>query len=1058
MSDAAADRQALPNPRRGLIGYLAHNHVAANVLMLGILGGGLFALSRLPFERFPEFDPRTISVTVPYPGATPHEVEEDITDRIVGAVFGLPGVERVVSNVVEGSGTVTLELETLARVADVLNDVRMVVGRIENFPPLDAEQPRVMQTEVMKPVLTLAVTSSVLDEHALRLAAETLRDDLLALPGVSVVSLVGSREREIHIELSEEALRYYNLTIHELAQTVRRSSINLSSGELRTEGGDVVVSVLQKRLTAAEFEDIVLLARPDGSLVRLRDAANVRDGFVDRELINEIDGRPAVFVKVSATTGQSGDEVSEEVLAFLGDYRPPPAADIALWQNERVITRAWMARLAGNAIMGALLVFVTLLLIFDLRMALWISMGIPISVIGAFTLFGVFNLSINVLVVFAIFVVIGIVVDDAIVVGESIAKSRESGLVGATASVAGVRSVGAPVAVGAITTMITFFALYPMDEAYAQLFRVVPVVVALVLAASLVEAFCILPAHLSGVRAWSRAPLLAIQSRVGRAFDGFVNGPLMRSVGWAVRRPFVIVAAIGIAFGIAVVVLAVGALPYNTFPASIGGDRMQVDLRMPVGTRFEATSAAAEHLAEAARAANADAGGGAVAAIAVTVGEHRPRALYEDAEDAMLGEHLATVQVRFHPDPLRTVSEAEYERLWRGRVGTVPGAEAVTFATSAARFAPSLSHSLIHDDMDTVGQAVDDLRNAYAEMDAVYQVNDTFQLGKRRFELELTRAGAAAGLTEASVAAQLRDSFFGREVQRVQRGADVVKVMVRYPGERRRSLADLFDERIFLPGGGEAPLPMVVRITEVQDPASLLSINGRPAATVTAFYDAGVTDLRGMTATVAGATLPALQARYPGLDIDEEGSTRDASAILSTLSWSFPLALAILYALMAMLLRSFGMPLLALAGVPMAVVGAVVGHAVLGYDLLFSSLFGLAAVSGVVLNDTLVLLHRYNQIRAADPDLPAIAAVVSATRQRARAIVLTTITTFIGLAPMLLDRSELLEFVVPMVVSIAFGLLFASLGLLFLLPAVLMIIEISRSALSQYRFAGVEAP
>ena len=1028
-----------------MIEYFANNRVAANVLMLLLLGGGLLATNNLTFERLPAYDPRSVTVTVPYPGAAPNVVEEDITRRIEESVSGVVGVRRVLSTAGEGVGVVTVELETFADTDEVQNAVRTAVERIENFPPLNADQPEIQRAEAIRNVVTLSVASASANEHDLRLDAEALRDALLALPSVAFVSLSGARDREIQIEVSEEALRRHGLTIGGVANLLRQSSFNVTGGQLRTDAGDVLISTFAKRSRAQEFEDIVLVAQPNGAVVRLRDVATVREGFVEEDLVNEVDGRPTIFVRVDAQSGQSLQEIARDVRQFIASYAAPPGTSVSLWHDETTFIVDRISTVTANGVIGVVLVFLVLLLIFDLRIALWIAMGIPISFLGSLVFFDATGMSVNVLTMFAFFVVTGIVVDDAVVVGESIARQRELGLRGAAASIAGVRAVAGPVTAGALTTAVMFFALYPLDDAWGQLVAVMPVVIGLVLAVSLIEAFCILPGHLAATAPWSRSPLAELQTTMRVKLDEFVHGKLVRAIALAVRFPYVTVLAVVASVAVAAGLVATNIVSYVGFPSNFAADRYQAVLTMPPGTRFEATEAAARHVAEAARVANEAAGGTAVQSIALLVGWHRPFEYYEGKNESPSGDHLATVEVKFNPPPLRTVFAEDFEHLWRRALGEVPGAETVSLQAPANLSPPIVSYLLSHDDEQVLADAVAEMEAAASAVEAIYDVQNSARPGKRRYDVQLTDAGVAAGLTASSVANQLRNAFFGTEVQRIQRGREEIMVMVRYPPERRRSLGDLLDERVALPGG-DAPLATVARIAETQDYASLLRIDGRRAVTVTAWFDPEQGRPPQINAELRAKALPTLRNRYPELRVQEHGATRDASAILSTLAWSFTLALIVVYGLLAAQLRSFGLPLLALAGVPMAAVGAVAGHLVLGYELTNMSLFGIVAVAGVAVNDTLILLDRYNRIRAEDPDMPAIAAIAAAARHRARAIVLTTITTVVGLMPMLYDKSELIEFLVPMVISLGAGLVFSSLGVLFLVPAVVIIGEMLASS------------
>ncbi len=1030
------------NRGSGLIGYFANNHVAANVLMLLLLGIGLYSANQLPKEQFPAFDPRTVTVTVPYPGAASVEIEKDVNRRIEESLGGIVGVDRVRSSAAEGVGVVTVELKTFADPLEVLHTVRTAVDRIENFPPVDAEQPEIVRSETVRKVAVLAVSSSNLDEDGLRRDAEALRDALLALPTVSFVSLVGAREREMQIELSEEALRRHGLTIDEVVNLVRQSSINRTGGELRTRAGDIVISTFAKRTEAEEFEAIVLLAGADGSVVRVRDVATVRDGFVEEQLTNEVDGVPAVFVRVDAAAGQAVQNVSEDVKRFVAGYVPPPGTevtlreDVAKWNAERI------SLIARNAVIGAVLVFIALLMIFDLRVALWIALGIPISFLGALVFFDATGMTININTIFAFFIVTGIVVDDAVVVGESIARQRELGHSGVAASIAGVRAVAGPVLVGALTTVVTFFALFPLDG-WGQLFRVIPVVVALVLAASLVEVFFILPAHLAGSRPWSRSPLVEFQARARLAFDEFIHAKLLRAIALAVRHPYLTVLAVVASIGAAGGLVASGAVGYAPLPA-VAVDRYLATVTMPRGTQFQVTDAAARYVAEAARNVDRKMGGNAIESVAVLIGGKKPIENFLGRQEVITGDHLATVEVQFNSPDLRSIALADFVRLWEQAAASVPGAETVVFQGDVGLGASTVSYLLIHDDAQVLAQATSELRDAYAAIDGMTEIEDSLAPGKRRLDIQLTDAGVAAGLTAARVADHLRDAFFGAEAQRIQRGRDEVRVVVRYPGERRSSFGDLLDERIALPSGGDAPLATVARIVETQDAEKLERVDGRRAATITGWFDSTVASAAAINAALRENILPDMLARYPGLEVHEDGETRENSAMLGTLAWSFAIALLIVYGLLASQLRSFGQPLLALAAMPMAVVGAIVGHLVLGYDLANTSLFGIVAVSGVVVNDTLLLLDRYNRIRREDPHLPAIAAISGAARLRARAIVLTSVTTVVGLLPLIYDKSEALTYTVPMVISLGAGLVFASMGVLFLVPAAVIIGEIVR--------------
>ena len=584
-----------------VIGAFLHRRVAGHLLMVLTIGGGLLVASGLDVEIIPDLDMRRVAVSVPYPGSSPAEVEESITRRVEERVIGLSGVRRVVSEASSDGGTVTLSLDAFAGTEEVLDEVRTAVDRIERFPPPDAERPETGIPSVSVPALTVALSSPDLSEYALRAAAEQLREDILALPAVTSVSLDWSPEREIVIEVDEEALREHGLTIGEVARKVRISSVDLTSGRLLTSAGGMVVRVDDRRVRAEEFEDVVLLASPGGALVTVADVATVSEGFGDAVGDTELDGVPAVFVTALAVQpGESEVEIAREVRAMLAGYTPPPGAEVTIWQDssERASTR--LDLVTGTGALGLVLVFLVLALVFDFRLATWVAVGLPVSFLGAILMFPAFDLTFNLATIYAMIMMIGIVVDDAVVVGESIATERERGLDGTQAAIAGARRVFWPVAVGVATTLLAFAPLLFTYGVLGQFLSVFPIVAALVLGVSLLEAFLILPSHLSHGGDWSRWPMAAVQARVRQAIDQLRDNVAVPAVALATRRP---VAAVLVAVALVVAsgaLLAGGVVRFGDVEALTTG-RVEAAITYPVGTPLEVSRAGARQLEEAAR-------------------------------------------------------------------------------------------------------------------------------------------------------------------------------------------------------------------------------------------------------------------------------------------------------------------------------------------------------------------------------------------------------------------------------------------------------------------------
>ncbi len=1027
---------------KGPIAYFVGNPVAAKLLMVFLIIGGIVAGIQLAVRPLPEIDQRTVVVSVESPDSSPREVEEDINRRVEESLIGLDGVARVVSEATEGLALIEVELETFADADAILADVKNAVDSIENFPPGNAELPQVEIKRLNFEVLTLAVSSVALSEEGLRVAAEDVHNALLALPSVSLIRLRGTRDREIAIELNEEELRRYDLTIAEIAREIRRASLNLSVGELQTDAGDVVLHVVSKREFGEDFSDIPLITRGDGTILELGEVARIRDGFVGNNILSEVDGIPTIFLRIEIAEGLSFTKTATAVKDWLASYEPPPAVTVSIWNDSAAPISDRFSEIMQNAVIGIVLVFICLVLVFDLRIATWVTVGIPLSFMASLMLFPFADLTLNIGTLLAFFLLIGIVVDDALVVGESIAAEQERGKRGADAAISGARAVAGPVTVGVLTTIIGFVPFLFVTVENYQILQVFFFVALFVLSISLIEAFCILPAHLSHDAKWSPYPLRNIQEWIHNRLETVRDAIIVPAVSWSMRH-------IRLTFLIAVAfVIAAIALVRSDFVEVIVLDgsaninnAIHADLRLPAGTSFDASEAAARRFVTAAQLLNDQLEGTSIKSISFKVGELSDTAASRTGQSRSIQNNVASVTLMLHVRPLRRASLQEIERTWRQNVGFTSELEELSIRTTRVRFKPSVAYALVHDDPETLRQAAMELRSFLGKIPGLYSLSDSLSPGKRQFEIELTAAGKAAGLTPAMVSKQLRSSFHGLEAQRLQRGRDEIKVMIRYPDERRRSLRELASERIHLPGGKEIPLSTVARISERSDPALLTRIDGHQAALVSARADlSSITPVRARR-MIAEEFLPDFLSRHPGLVISHDAGARDEREMLETLALLVPVVLLAMYGLMASFLRSYWKPFVVVLGVPIAVAGAIFGHWVLGWHLTAISIFGMIGVSGVIVNDALVLLDRYNSIRRENEMLPAIAAASAATRNRFRAVFLTSLTTVLGLSPLLYERSDELLFIVPFVVSMLGGLVAATAFTLFVLPALFMVVE-----------------
>ena len=1017
--------------------YFAGNPVAANLLMSIMLIGGFVAASSITSQTFPTLDLGQINITVPYPGATPSEVEESITRRIEEAVIGIDGVKRVTSRAYENTGAVSVELKDFVDQAKIRDDIEIAVERLSDFPPRRAEEPDIVRLETVGEVMTLVISSDLSDLE-LRQGAELLEQELLSIPSVSLVSLFGAKNYEISIEVKQENLRSYGLSINDVATAVRNSSFNLSSGEIRTRAGDLLLRTNKKNYKGEEFEDIIVKALPDGSLLKLKDIARIKDGFTEDELIHEFNGKKSLFLKVQKSDSEDAIAIAGDIRARLAGYSPPQGIEIDIWDDATETTKNYLSIMVRNGILGFVLVFLFLVLMLDLRLATWVAMGVPITFFGAFIFFDFFGINFTFFTLLALIIVLGIVVDDAVVVGENIISEQEAGLKGIEAARKGIGGVAAPVTVGVLTTMAAFAPLGLVSGFASQFYQAVPIVVITVLLMSLIEAFLILPAHLTHGSNWSRWPLDAIQKKVSIGLATFREKVVMPQVQKAIRYRKTTISASVIFFALAMSLVAFKVVRFEFLP-SIESTRISASLAFPIGTPFDVTQAAAEKLVAAAERVNKNAEGNSFKSVSMTVGGQTSTGGGPFGGGRVtMANHLASIQIRLNPEPLRKLSADELERLWRNEVGRIPGVEKLNYVSQFFGNPSDIAFELTHQDDMVLGQAVEELKMRYEEFPAMFEIQDSNTPGKRQYDIELTPAGLAAGLSPADVAIQLRQMFYGEEVQRIQRGREELRVMVRYPEDERQSTVNFFDIRVRLADGTEAPLRQLAKVTENRSYSSIERVNGRRIVTVSGRVDRSITMPQDIEDELTINVLPALKDKYIGLQINEAGFRGDERESLASLGRLALLAVLIIFALLASLLRSYSQPLIILAGVPFGAAGAFIGHFILGYNLSFYSLFGVVALAGVVVNDSLILMDKYNRFMK-EGNYTCEEAVLKATERRFRPIFLTTATTSLGLMPLIFETSTSAQFIIPLAISLAIGILFASILILFVVPTMIVI-------------------
>ncbi|MGQ0793559.1 MAG: efflux RND transporter permease subunit [Deltaproteobacteria bacterium] len=1011
----------------GPISWMVKNRVTPNLIMMFLIIGGLFMATRIKQEVFPEFELDMVTVSVPYPGASPAEVEQGIVLAVEEAVRGVEGVKEITSTSSEGVGSVNIELITGVDQQKIYQDIKQEIDRITTLPE-DAEEPRVALQVRRRNVLTIQLYGEASD-WALRNLAEEVQDRLLQDPRITQVELVGARNYEVHVEVSQGSLRSYGLTLDDIAQKISATSVEVPGGGLKTDGGQILVRFNERRNWASEFAEIPIIATPEGSVVTLGSIAQVGEGFQDSDNYAEYNGKPAIGIEVYRVGDETPIGISEAVREAMARIKAdlPGGIDYVISNDSSKIYQQRLELLLKNAFMGLLLVLLILGAFLEFRLAFWVTMGIPTSFLGAILFLPLMDVSINMISMFAFIVALGIVVDDAIVAGENIYQYRESGMSAFAAAMKGARDVSVPVAFSIITNILAFLPLYFVPGTFGKTWQVIPLVVVTVFLISWIESLLILPSHLAQESKKSRFRLLSAisgwQGAFSRQFNRFTDNVYAPFLRLCIKRRYVTASA---GFALLIIVtgyVASGRIGMILMPR-VESDRAVASATIPFGAPLSKAAEIRDLMVEAADEIKEKHGGGALV----------------EGIFATIDENLIEVSIYLTDPTVRPISTAEVSRIWRELVGQIPGTRTLKFESD--RGGPgsgaALTIELSHRDVSVLDKAGVALAEKLAEFPNTRDVDDGYVPGKAQFDFALNAEGRSLGLTSEAVARQIRHSFHGSEALRQQRARNEVKVIVRLPEDERVSEYNIENLLVRTPGGGDSSL---VQVADFDRGRSYTSIKRRDSRRTTA-VSADVTPI-GETGRVISALdatiLPQLARDFPGLTYAYEGRQADMAESLDSLFKGFLLTLVAIYFVLAVPFKSYTQPVIIMISIPFGIVGAVLGHILMGYDLSVISMMGIVALAGVVVNGALVLIDQANN-RRAEGDSPEVA-IQSAGVRRFRPIILTTLTTFGGLAPMIFETSRQARFMIPMAISLGYGILFATLISLILVPCLYMILD-----------------
>jgi len=1028
-----------------LLASFARNTVFANILLLLIFFAGFLATKMMVRESFPEFSIDKIHISVPYPGADPEEVEEGINQKIEEALESIQGIEQYTTRSKENAASVLVDVKDGHDTAEVLDLVRSHINAISTLP-VGAEKP-IIREIVKKQVVMLLSLSGDLSEKQLKQWGERIKDEVKMIPLVSQVEAYGTREYEIGIEISEEKLRRYGMTFDQVASIVRKSSLNLTGGTLRTAGEEIRIRTVGRKYTGEELADIVVMASPEGEIITLGRIATIKDDFTEDPVFATIDDLPAMFVQIAKTEEEDAIKISNAVQDFVAEKEKilPPGVHISVFYDTTDSLRARISLLTRNGMIGLCLVFFMLWLFLDMRLSFWAGLGIPISIAGAMFILWSIDATINMISLFGLIMVLGIVVDDAIVVGEAIYVHRKRGESPLDAAVNGVSEVAMPVLAAVTTTIVAFIPLSYVGGTMGKFVAILPVVVIACLIISLIESLLLLPAHLSHL------PDLNKPKKLWGPFDLIERGRAAVSSGLEVfieKRYVPFISAVlnwryvSLSVAIAVLMLSVGLVKgglvkFQVFP-KLDGFVITSTVEFPEGTPPGVTSEALTQIEQAfdrlAEKTTTTSGEPLVRQRLVLVGQ------VLSGDMGATGPHMGSIQIILLPSEDRGVHSNDLLIDWEKEVGGIPGVKSLSFnEMGAGPQGAEIEVWLQGREMDDLLDAADDLQEALTEFQGVYQIRSDYAQGKNELQLSLKPEASTLGLSVQDLAGQINAGFYGREAFRLQRGSDDIRVKVRYTALERSRISDFEKVHIRTADGREVPLLSVANISFAPGFSTISRTDGMRRIKVTAEVNNKLANSGEIFAELGKTTFRELQAEYPSIHLAMQGSKKNTRESFASLIVGFPIAMLGIFVIISTIFRSYIQPFIILFTIPFGIIGAIIAHRLLHYDLSMMSIFGMVALSGVVINDAIVLIERVNNNLA--DGMTLFDAIVQGGARRFRAIFLTSISTVGGLAPLIMETDMQAQFLIPMALSVAGGVAFATVLTLILIPSLLVIMN-----------------
>ena len=1033
--------------QKGIIAWFSANSVAANLLMMLIIFAGLATALTIKVQIFPEFETRTIQVNMAYPGAAPEEVEEAIVIRIEESLQGLTGINRMRSVAREGAGNVVLEISTEYDVNEILDEVKSRIDTITTFPQ-GVERPEVREVEVTQNVVNVSIFGN-LDDFSLKALTQTILQEILALPEVSQANVQGDRDYEIAIEVAENTLREYGLTMEQVAAAVRAASIDMPGGAIRTENGRIQLRTKEQAYTGAEYGNIVLRTNRDGTRLLVRDIATVIDGFVETENFSRFNGNRSLSIQVMATPEQNVLDVDAAISEYIEERRAtlPAGVNVDSWGSQAFYLKSQLNMMLGNLAMGAVLVFLVLATFLRLSMAVWVMVGLPIAFLGGIWLMpiGPYPVDINMISLFGLILVLGIVVDDAIITAESVHTEVTKHGHSLDNVINGVRKIATPATFGVLTTIAAFAPMLLVGGQVAPFFESIGMVVILCLLFSLLESKLILPAHLAHSKltepAGGKPGLFSRYQRfVARKLDYFIHSVYAPFLRKSMRNRYVTLSVFLAMMIVSIGLVAGNIVRFEFFP-NVPSDFIQAELVMNDGVSYEERNAALLRMEQAVMSLNED------------FPEERP---VDNVLVFTSGDSRGSLLVELtKAGEARSISAVDIENAWRDKTGFIPNTRELRFYSSTnAGGGANINLNLMGSDYRQLELAANELEQKLRDYAGVFDVTNSYSRGSEEIVLQIKPGAEQLGLSASDLGRQVRQAFYGEEAQRILRGRDELKVMVRYPLDERVSIASLEEMRIRTADGAEVPFGQVAEVQIGEGFAAITRIDRQRTVSLTADVDPLIAQSASVIQDIRSNFIPQLLERYPSVSFGLGGASQEQAELIQRIAIFFGAAMFLMYALLAVPLKSYIQPLIVMSIIPFGMIGALVGHILFDTTISMMSLFGLVALAGVVVNDSLIMVDFINRNQE-EEGTSLEDAIVGAGTVRFRAILLTTVTTFLGLLPIMFETSLQAQLVIPMTLSLGWGIVFGTILSLLMIPSLYLMLEDVRKLWPRRRKAAL---